>query len=99
MLKEGGKHGVHDFETDYPDPYIPQAHTFEIDERIDAEGGVVTPLDREQARAVLELVGERGFEAVAVCLLWAVANPAHEQALAALIEEVLPGVPTPSRTG
>ena len=38
--------------------------------------GVVTPLDREQARAVLELVGERGFEAVAVCLLWAVANPA-----------------------
>ena len=93
VLKEGGKHGVHDFETDYPDPYIPQAHTFEIDERIDAEGGVVTPLDREQARAVLELVGERGFEAVAVCLLWAVANPAHEQALAALIEEVLPGVP------
>ena len=67
VLKEGGKHGVHDFETDYPDPYIPQAHTFEIDERIDAEGGVVTPLDREQARAVLELVGERGFEAVAVC--------------------------------
>ena len=93
VLKEGGKHGVHDFETDYPDPYIPQAHTFEIDERIDAEGGVVTPLDREQARSVLELVGERGFEAVAVCLLWAVANPAHEQALAALIEEVLPGVP------
>ena len=93
VLKEGGKHGVHDFETDYPDPYIPQAHTFEIDERIDAEGGVVAPLDREQARAVLQLVGERGFEAVAVCLLWAVANPAHEQALAALIEEALPGVP------
>ena len=93
VLKEGGKHGVHDFETDYPDPYIPQAHTFEIDVRIDAEGGVVTPLDRAQARAALGLVKERGFEAVAVCLLWAVANPAHEQALAALIEEVLPGVP------
>ena len=93
VLKEGGKHGVHDFATDYPDPYIPQAHTFEIAERIDAEGGVVTPLEREQARAALELVRERGFEAVAVCLLWAVANPAHEQALAGLIEEVLPGVP------
>ena len=38
-------------------------------------------------------MGERGFEAVAVCLLWAVANPAHEQALATLIEEALPGVP------
>ena len=99
VLKEGGKHGVHDFETDYPDPYIPQAHTFEIDERIDAEGGVVTPLDREQARAALTLVKERGFEAVAVCLLWAVANPAHEQAVAALIEEVLPASPTRSPTG
>ena len=93
VLKEGGKHGVHDFATDYPDPYIPQAHTFEIEERIDAEGGVVKPFDPGQARAVLALVSERGFEAVAVCLLWAVANPAHEQALARLIEEILPGVP------
>ena len=93
VLKEGGKHGAHDFATDYPDPYIPQAHTFEIEERIDAEGGVVKPFDPDQARAVLALVRERGFEAVAVCLLWAVANPAHEQALARLIEEALPGVP------
>ena len=93
VLKEGGKPRVHDFSTDYPDPYIPQAHTFEIAERIDSEGGVVEPLDREQARAVLERIKERGFEAVAVCLLWAVANSDHERTLAALIEEVLPGVP------
>ena len=93
VLKEGGKPRVHDFSTDYPDPYIPQAHTFEIAERIDSEGGVVEPLDRDQARAVLERVKERGFEAVAVCLLWAVANHDHERVLAALIEEVLPGLP------
>ena len=36
---------------------------------------------------------ERGFEAIAVCLLWSIANGAHEKALAALIEEELPGVP------
>jgi N-methylhydantoinase A len=93
VLKEGGKPRVHDFATDYPDPYIPQAHTFEIAERVDSEGGVVESLDREQVRSVLARLKEREFEAVAVCLLWAVANPVHEQALGKLLEEELPGVP------
>ncbi|MFN7903148.1 MAG: hydantoinase/oxoprolinase family protein, partial [bacterium] len=34
-----------------------------------------------------------GFEAVAVSLLWSIANPAHELAIGALIEEAMPGVP------
>ena len=32
-------------------------------------------------------------EAVAVCLLWSIANPAHELALGELLEQHLPGVP------
>ncbi|MFB8267610.1 hydantoinase/oxoprolinase family protein [Streptomyces sp. NPDC055955] len=93
VLRQGGKQSAYDFTQRYPDPYIPRRFTFEIDERIDAEGGVVTPLDEEAARATLTGLGERGFEAVAVSFLNAVANPAHEQAMGRLIEEVLPGVP------
>ena len=39
-LKEGGKHGPHDYSYDYPDPYIPRRYSFEIDERISAEGEI-----------------------------------------------------------
>ncbi|MBM3490001.1 MAG: hydantoinase/oxoprolinase family protein [Alphaproteobacteria bacterium] len=92
VLKEGGKFHAHDFSQDFPEPYIRRSDTFEIVERIDAEGTVRVPLDEGQALDVLEAVARRGFEAVAVCFLWATANPAHEARLGALIEQRLPGV-------
>ena len=93
VLKEGGKHGPHDYSYDYPQPYVPRRHTFEIDERIGAGGEIVRPLNEDATRQVLATVKDRGFEAVAVCLLWSIANGDHEEALGRLIEEVMPGTP------
>jgi len=93
VFKEGGKHGPHDYSYDYPQPYIPRRYTFEIDERIGSGGEVVRPMDEAQARAVIENLKARGFEAVAVSLLWSIANEAHEKRLGELIEEIMPGVP------
>lgn len=93
VFKEGGKHGPHDYSYDYPQPYIPRRYTFEIDERIGAGGEVVRPLDNAQVRSVLETIRDRGFEAVAVSLLWSIANESHEARVGELIEEILPDVP------
>ena len=93
LLKEGGKPEPHNLQMEYPDPYIPRRLTFEVPERINAEGGVETALDEASVRTTLESFSERGIEAVAVCLLWSIANPAHELAVGRLIEEVLPGIP------
>ncbi len=92
-LKEGGKHGPHDYSYDYPDPYIPRRYSFELDERIGAAGEIVEALDETQARAVIATLHDRKFEAVAVNLLWSIANPAHELAVGKLLEQLLPGVP------
>src|SRR5512146_3154488 len=92
VLKEGGKSNPHDFGRAYPEPYIPRRWTFEIDERMSSEGAVSAPLDEAQAREVLRTLKARGFQAVAVCLLWSIANPAHELRLGELIAEILPGV-------
>jgi N-methylhydantoinase A len=93
VLKEGGKYDPHDYSYDYPPPYIPRRYTFEVDERIDAQGNVVRPLDQNQAREVVRTLAERQFEAVAVCLLWSIANGRHENEIARLIDQELPGVP------
>ncbi|MDR6293131.1 MULTISPECIES: hydantoinase/oxoprolinase family protein [Inquilinus] len=93
VLKEGGKFNPHDFSQDYPQPYIPRRHTFEIEERIGSEGQTVIPLNAAQARKVIADLGPQGFGAVAVCFLWSIANPAHELQVGALIEEILPGMP------
>ena len=41
VYRQGGKLNPHQLNVDYPEPYIPRALTFEVPERIDAEGGVV----------------------------------------------------------
>lgn len=93
VLKEGGKLDGYDFTKSYPAPYIPRRRTFEVPERIDAEGKVVRGLDQDAVRALLRQLAHRNFEAIGVCLLWSFINPEHELAVGALIEEMLPGVP------
>jgi len=93
VLREGGKFNPHDFSTPYPAPYLPRRHTFEIAERIDSRGRVLLPLDEAAARATLRTLRERRFEAVAVSLLWSIANPVHERRLGELLDAELPGVP------
>ena len=92
-LKEGGKHGPHDYSYDYPDPYIPRRYTFEIEGRTGAQGEEVVPVSQEQIREVVATLTQRGFEAVAVSLLWSIANPAHELAVGRMLDEMMPGVP------
>ncbi|MFA5607388.1 MAG: hydantoinase/oxoprolinase family protein [Leucobacter sp.] len=95
LFREGGRpeEQILEFNVPFPEPYIPRRHTFEITERIDAEGGVVHPLDEAEVRSTLEQLKNGGFEAVAVSLLWAPANSAHERRVGELIEEMLPGTP------
>jgi N-methylhydantoinase A len=93
LLKEGGKFSPHDFSQDYPDPYIARRHTYEIEERVNSEGKVSRPINLVAARRTVEELKQRGYEAVAVCLLWSILNPAHEQAVGDLIEDIMPQTP------
>ncbi|WP_353509351.1 hydantoinase/oxoprolinase family protein [Intrasporangium sp.] len=71
-------------------PLVPRTLVQEVDERIDADGLVRTPLDLASARGAIERLAEAGVEAVGICLLWATENPDHEIALADLTREMLP---------
>ena len=93
LLKEGGKAEPHNLQLEYPDPYIPRRYTFEMPERINAEGNIETPLDEAAVRAILATFPRRGIEAIAVCLLWSIANPQHELRIGELIAELLPATP------
>jgi N-methylhydantoinase A len=73
-------------------PLVPRSLMFEIDERVDALGRVVTPLDAHGAAVMIRGIAEEGVEAVAVCLLWSTQNPQHEIELGRLVREHLPGV-------
>lgn len=91
-LREGGKKDAHDFRTPFPEPYVPRRLTFEISERINAEGGIETALDDASVIAAALQLERLGIEAVGVCLLWSIVNPLHELRVAQLLEEHAPGV-------
>ncbi|MCP1337083.1 hydantoinase/oxoprolinase family protein [Futiania mangrovi] len=84
---------IYDLEYQKPRPVVARSDSFEVDERIASDGSVVTALDR--AAVVGDLVprlkaGE--YDAIAICLLNAYANPAHEAALAQILAEEIDGV-------
>lgn len=70
-----------------PAPLVPRRLRFEVPERIDHLGAIERTLDEAAARAVVERVLGSGVEAIAICLLNAYANGAHERRLRALIRE------------
>jgi N-methylhydantoinase A len=76
--------------TQKPEPLVDERDIFEVVERVDHKGKVVVPLDEAQIRAVAACIRDGGYEAVAVCFLFAHKNPAHERRAAAILREALP---------
>jgi N-methylhydantoinase A len=92
-LKEGGKHEPFNFRMEYPEPYIPSRLTFEIPGRINAQGDEIRPLNEPAVRAAVRAARAGQAEAIAVCLLWSIANSSHERRVREIILEEWPGVP------
>ena len=73
------------------EPLVPRHLRFEADERIGHDGRIVGPLDEAALAPVIAAIEAAGVEAVAVCLLHAFQNPAHERRIKAILTERLPG--------
>jgi N-methylhydantoinase A len=77
-----------------PAPLVLHRHCFELDERIDAQGRVVKPLDvAEVAALVARIRAMPEIEAVAVCLLFSYLEPTHERRVGELFASLAPGLP------
>ncbi len=76
-----------------PRPVVERRRRFEVTERLVADGSVLVPLDVASVERALDAAVASGAEAIAVCLLHAYLNPAHERAIADLAKGRCPGVP------
>jgi N-methylhydantoinase A len=73
-----------------PKPLVARDLTFEVPERINARGEVLTPLDEAAVSELALSLRTRRVEAVAVCLLHAYANPAHERRIGEILRQAMP---------
>lgn len=89
-IRRGNKDELWDAYKDVSPPYIRRRDRFEVTERIDYRGDVVTELDEDEARDLARILRRREVETVAVCFINSYANPAHELRMVEILEEALP---------
>ena len=76
------------FDLEIRRPELLYTQVVEIEERIDAQGWVVRPLNHHQTRATLQAVHDAGIRTLAIVLLHSYRAPAHEQICGAIAADI-----------
>ena len=87
-LRIGYQNRPHLFRLRIEKPSMLFERVAEVDERVTAEGEVLTPLDEEGTCRILKDAYAAGFRAVAICFMHGYRHPEHEQAAARMAREV-----------
>src|SRR4029450_1973665 len=74
-----GRYDMYDLFIDPPAPLVPRPLRLEGRGGVYADGSVLTPLDAASARETIAALLAQGVEAIAISLLHAYRNPAHER--------------------
>jgi N-methylhydantoinase A len=86
------RYELYDLNLDLPKPLVPRHLRFDIPERIDADGGVLEPLNEAFVRRLVGELRDKGIKAIGICYLNSFRNPAHERRTAEIIAEVAPTI-------
>jgi N-methylhydantoinase A len=83
---------LYDLEWRRPVPLAPREMRVEVDERVDRDGRVVTPLDAGEAQRAAAMLVDRGAESIAVCLYNSPHNPVHEERIGEILARSYPRI-------
>ncbi|HEY1933145.1 MAG TPA: hydantoinase/oxoprolinase family protein [Acetobacteraceae bacterium] len=92
-LRRSSRPDLYDLFQDAPSVLVPRRHRFEITERIDAQGDVVTPLAENELPALIESIRAADVQTIAVSFLFSFLNDTHERRVGAALREALPDIP------
>jgi N-methylhydantoinase A len=92
-LRRSARANLYDLFQDAPTTLIPRRHRFEINERIGADGKIVTPLADGDIDELIATLKTTRVDAIAVSLLFSFLNPVHERRLGTRLRAALRSVP------
>ena len=75
-----------------PEPLAERRLSFEVTERVDAQGRVLQPVDEAELAALAATLKAEQVEAIALCFINACINPDNERAALRVLSAALPGV-------
>lgn len=91
-IRFGIREHPYDFKIPQPTTLCPRYLRVPIEERINANGDEVTPLNETEVIAACRYFREQKVEAVAICFLWSFKNPSHEKKALEICRRELPDV-------
>ncbi len=87
------RYETYDLHMEKPPPLVPRRAILEVTERLAPDGTVEIALDPESVEAAIDAALAQGARSIAVALLHAYANGAHEAAVAAALAARAPALP------
>lgn len=91
-ITRGNRPDFFNLKYDKPTPFVPRHLRLEVPGRMSYRGEEREPLDTSGLPDILEHFRREGVKAVAICLLHAYANPAHEQQVLGEVRRLWPEV-------
>ena len=80
----------YDLNLTIPEPLIPRQQRFTLQERVDAQGNVLIPLERAEVETLVDSIKDAGYQSIAVGLLHSYLNDAHEKLVREVLAEKMP---------
>ncbi len=80
----------YDLNLTLPEPLLPRQQRYTLEERIDAQGNVLIPLQRADVEALVDDIVAIGYDSIAVGLMHSYLNDAHETLIRDVLLEKMP---------
>ena len=87
------RYDIYDLNAQYPSALVDLDDRYELPGRLGPDGDEWEPLDTERLREVAETLADGPYDAIAVCLLHAPVDGAHEEAAGEVLRTLAPGKP------
>jgi len=82
---------LYNYRVHRPTPLVPRALRLEVEERVMADGSILTPLNMADLEKAGELFRKAEVTAIAVCFLHSYREPDHERRAGQALRRMLPG--------
>jgi N-methylhydantoinase A len=83
---------MYNFKYRKPESLVPRRHRYEVTERLNYQGNVITAFERGEAVKLAQELRKEGIPSVVVCFLHSYINPSHELEMEKVLKQEYPEV-------
>ncbi|WP_065410285.1 hydantoinase/oxoprolinase family protein [Pseudobacillus wudalianchiensis] len=91
-IRRGTKLDLWDAYNDVAEPYIKRRDRFEVTERVDFAGNIMTEVNEAEVRELARVLKRRQVESIAICFMNAYVNGDNEKRVKDILQEEMPEV-------